>query len=70
MTLFFFSVAELSNSLFNALTYAILAVSAIADNLKEAIDKAYNAAAKIDFQGAYSRKDIGAKALKVLEPIS
>ena len=48
----------------------VLAVSAIADNLKAAIDKAYNAAAKIDFQGAYSRKDIGAKALKVLEPIS
>ncbi len=41
----------------------VLNVTATASTLKEAIDKAYLAAAKINFEGIYYRKDIGAKGL-------
>jgi phosphoribosylamine--glycine ligase len=44
----------------------VLGVTAKADNLKDAIKKAYNATEKISFENAYYRKDIGAKALKAL----
>ncbi|NQY81116.1 MAG: phosphoribosylamine--glycine ligase [Candidatus Caenarcaniphilales bacterium] len=43
----------------------VLAVSAIAENLETAIEKAYLAADKIDFKGKYIRRDIGAKALRL-----
>ena len=41
----------------------VLAVTAVGDTLKEALDRAYAAADKIQFEGKYLRRDIGAKAL-------
>jgi phosphoribosylamine--glycine ligase len=41
----------------------VLGVTAMDKNIKLAIDKAYRAVRKITFDGAYYRKDIGAKAL-------
>jgi len=41
----------------------VLSVSAIGATLKEALDRAYAAAEKIQFEGKYMRRDIGAKAL-------
>ncbi|MEG2720684.1 MAG: phosphoribosylglycinamide synthetase C domain-containing protein, partial [Oscillospiraceae bacterium] len=45
----------------------VLGVTAIGDDLKSAIDKAYIGTKKISFDGAFYRNDIGAKALKILE---
>jgi len=42
----------------------VLAVTAIADNIKQAIDKVYEAASLIHFNGMQYRKDIGLKALE------
>ena len=41
----------------------VLGVSAIGDNLEEALKKAYGAIEKISFEGMYYRKDIGQKTL-------
>ena len=41
----------------------VLGVTATADTLKEAIDKAYSKVEKISFENAYYRKDIGKRAL-------
>ena len=45
----------------------VLGVSATAKTLKQAIDKAYGGVSKISFENAYFRKDIGKRALKILE---
>ncbi len=45
----------------------VLGVTNIADTLKEAIELSYQDVKTINFEGAYYRNDIGAKALKVLE---
>ncbi len=42
----------------------VLGVTATADTLKEAIQKAYDKVAKIHFENAYYRKDIGKRALE------
>jgi len=42
----------------------VLGVTAIADTIPEAIDRAYNAVSKISWEGAHYRTDIGKKALK------
>jgi len=42
----------------------VLAVTAVGDTLKEALETAYEAADKIQFEGKYYRRDIGAKTLK------
>lgn len=42
----------------------VLGVTAWGDTLSAALDKAYGAVAKISFDGAHFRKDIGQKALK------
>lgn len=42
----------------------VLAVTAIADNIKQAIDRAYEAVSLIHFNGMQYRKDIGFKALE------
>ncbi|MGA9528470.1 MAG: phosphoribosylamine--glycine ligase [Terriglobales bacterium] len=42
----------------------VLGVTARAAELQEAVDRAYEACAKIKFDGAHYRKDIGARALK------
>ena len=41
----------------------VLGVTAMGDDIERAIDRAYEAAGKIHFEGAYYRKDIGGKAL-------
>ena len=41
----------------------VLSVTARAGSLKEALDRAYRGVAAIEFEGAYCRRDIGAKAL-------
>lgn len=45
----------------------VLGVTAIADSLKDALDKSYNAVEDIKFDNAFYRHDIGARALKALE---
>ncbi len=47
----------------------VLAVTALAPQLPLAIDRAYEAVGKITFDGAYYRKDIGAKALPYLNRV-
>ena len=42
----------------------VLGVTATADTLKAAVDKAYEQIKKIDFENAHYRRDIGARALK------
>jgi phosphoribosylamine---glycine ligase len=42
----------------------VLAVTATADSLKAALQRAYDAIAKIQFEGMYYRRDIGHRALK------
>ena len=44
----------------------VLGITATGDNLKEAIDKAYDAVNKVHFDNAFYRKDIGQRALKAL----
>lgn len=41
----------------------VFSVTAIGDSLRESIDRAYKAVGTIAFEGAYCRRDIGAKAL-------
>jgi phosphoribosylamine--glycine ligase len=41
----------------------VLGVTALGNNIREAIKRAYSAVGKITFDGAYYRKDIGYKAL-------
>jgi phosphoribosylamine--glycine ligase len=41
----------------------VFSVTALAENLRESIDRAYAAVDKIGFEGAYYRTDIGAKGL-------
>ncbi len=41
----------------------VLSVTALGDTLKESVDCAYQAVRKVSFEGAYYRRDIGAKAL-------
>lgn len=43
----------------------VLGVTATADTLKEAVEKAYEAADRVKFQNAYCRRDIGKRALAV-----
>jgi len=45
----------------------VLGVTAIGDNLKNAIDSAYEKVGKVTFDNAYYRKDIGARAMKAGE---
>ncbi len=45
----------------------VLGVTATADTLKLAVEKAYEGVKKVSFENAYCRKDIGKRALKALE---
>lgn len=45
----------------------VLSVSAVADTLPKAIERAYAAAAGISFEGAHYRKDIGSAALSLIK---
>ena len=42
----------------------VLGISALGDTLQQARDRAYSLAGRVSFEGAYMRRDIGAKALK------
>ena len=44
----------------------VLAVTALGDTIPATIDRAYAGVAKISFEGAHYRKDIGEKAMKRL----
>jgi len=44
----------------------VLGVTALGDDIKSAMDKAYSAVGKISFEGAHYRRDIGKKALRQL----
>lgn len=44
----------------------VLGVTALGDDVKQAIDRAYEACGKITFENQFQRSDIGAKALKRL----
>ncbi len=46
----------------------VLGVTALGEDIPEAIDRAYEAVEKISWQGVHYRRDIGAKALKRLPP--
>ena len=45
----------------------VLGVTAVAEDLRTALDAAYKGAKQIGFEGAYMRSDIGARALRALE---
>lgn len=45
----------------------VLGVTAVRDTLREAVDAAYAAAGRIDFENAYYRRDIGKRALTAEE---
>ena len=45
----------------------VLGVIGTADTLKSALDKAYENVSQINFEGAYYRRDIGARALAAME---
>lgn len=45
----------------------VLGVTALGDTVRQAIDRAYQAVAKITWDGAYHRTDIGQKAVRRLE---
>ena len=42
----------------------VVGVTAVADTVQDAMEKAYKAVGKVTFDGAYYRKDIGARAIK------
>ncbi|MDD5237117.1 MAG: phosphoribosylglycinamide synthetase C domain-containing protein, partial [Candidatus Omnitrophica bacterium] len=42
----------------------VLGVSGLGDNIKQAIEKTYQAVEKIDFEGMHYRKDIGYRAVR------
>ena len=45
----------------------VLGVTCVADDLRSAIEKAYENAAEVTFENAYCRKDIGQRALKAIK---
>ena len=56
--------AELKGDILCTSGGRVLGVTATADTLADAIDKAYSFTEKVTFDNAYYRRDIGAKALK------
>lgn len=63
----FFAGAKLSNGKLLSAGGRVLGVTAVADDLEEAVKKAYENAAKVTFENAYCRKDIGRRALNALK---
>jgi len=41
----------------------VISVTALGSDLKESLERAYDAVGRISFDGMYFRRDIGAKAL-------
>ena len=58
--------AKLDNGVLKTAGGRVLGVTDTADNLKEALQKAYKNVEKVKFDNAFYRKDIGKKALEVL----
>lgn len=56
---------KLENGKFFTSGGRVLGVTAVADNLKEALAKSYSAVGEIDFDKAHYRKDIGKRAMTV-----
>ena len=56
----------LENNEFKTSGGRVLCTSAIGSTLNEAIEKAYTGLDKVNFKGTHYRKDIGAKALNIL----
>ena len=63
----FYAGAASDNDVLKTSGGRVLGVTAVADSLADAVNKAYAAASKIDFENKYMRTDIGAKALSVLK---
>ena len=59
--------AKLENNTLLTAGGRVLGVTAVADSLKEALSLAYERVNKVNFSNAFYRKDIGKKALDVLE---
>ena len=59
--------AKLENSILKTAGGRVLGVTDTADTLEEALKKAYSNVSKVEFENAFYRKDIGAKALKAKE---
>lgn len=59
--------AKLENGVLCTSGGRVMGVTALGTTLEEAIHKAYQETARITFEGAYCRKDIGAKALRAKE---
>ncbi len=60
----FVAGARLDNGVLKSAGGRVLGVTATADTLKDAIDQAYGKVAKVSFENAYYRSDIGQRALK------
>lgn len=60
----FVAGARLDNGVLKSAGGRVLGVTATADTLKGAIDAAYGKVAKVSFENAYYRSDIGQRALK------
>ena len=61
--------AKLEDGVLKTAGGRVLGVTAVGDTLQEAIEKAYSEAARVTFQNAYCRKDIGAKALQAAKEV-
>lgn len=61
----YFSGGEYKNGKIYTNSGRVLGVSAVSDNLENAIEKSYSMVKQIKFDNAYFRTDIGAKALKI-----
>lgn len=67
------SVFHAGTSMEHGKTYSsggrVLGVAAIGRDLKQAVDKAYEASGKISFENSFCRKDIGKKAIEAMYEI-
>jgi phosphoribosylamine--glycine ligase len=59
--------AKLDNGVLKTAGGRVLGVTDTADNLKDALEKAYKNVDSVHFDNAFYRKDIGAKAMEVLK---
>ncbi len=59
--------AKLEDGILKTAGGRVLGVTDTADNLKDALNKAYQNVQKVHFDNAFYRKDIGAKAMEVLK---
>ena len=59
--------AKLSDNTLLTAGGRVLGVTAVADDLKSALSLAYERVNKVNFSNAFYRKDIGKRALEVLE---